>query len=44
MREKCIVYISSTNYKIVSAGTEKFISEIIDAYNILLEFNGENFI
>ena len=32
MREKCIVYISSTNYKIVSAGTEKFISEIIDAY------------
>lgn len=24
MSEKCILYISSTNYKLVSAGTEKF--------------------
>ena len=32
MQKKCIIYISSTNYKIVSAGTEKFMSGIIEAY------------
>ena len=32
MSEKCIIYISSTNYKLVSAGTEKFMSSIINYY------------
>lgn len=32
MCEKCILYISSTNYKLVSAGTEKFMGGIIDSF------------
>ena len=32
MREKCILYISSTNYKLVSAGTEKFMRGVIDSF------------
>ena len=33
MSEKCILYISSTNYKLVSAGTEKFMGGLIDTFN-----------
>lgn len=29
MSEKCILYISSTNYKLVSAGTEKFMGGLL---------------
>ena len=32
MSEKCIIYISSTNYKLVSAGTEKFMGEVIESF------------
>lgn len=32
MGEKCIIYISSTNYKLVSAGTEKFMGGVIDSF------------
>lgn len=32
MGEKCVLYVSSTNYKLVSAGTEKFMSGVIDSF------------
>lgn len=32
MGEKCILYVSSTNYKLVSAGTEKFMGGVIDSF------------
>ena len=32
MGEKCIIYISSTNYKLVSAGTEKFMGGVINSF------------
>ena len=32
MGEKCILYVSSTNYKLVCAGTEKFMGGLIDTF------------
>lgn len=32
MSENCVIYISSTNYRLVSAGTEKFMAGLIDAF------------
>ena len=32
MSEKCIIYISSTNYNLVSAGTEKFMKGVMDLF------------